>query len=96
MRIIGLGVLNTFCAKHADCRTWITNWISDVKASRWVTTHDIKQRYPSASFLEDRVVIFNVRGNDYRLEVQIALAVGVIAIKWIGTHAQYNRRYGKN
>jgi len=95
MKIVGLGVLHNFCVKHADCRVWISNWISDVKASRWRTTRDIRQRYPSASFLQSNVVIFNVRGNDYRLETQIALAVGVVAIRWIGTHAQYDHRYSK-
>ena len=94
MRIIGLGILHSFCAKHADCRSWIANWISDAKGTHWKTTHDIKKRYPSASFLGDSIVIFNVRGNEYRLEVQVAFAVGVVAIKWVGSHSQYDRRYG--
>lgn len=93
MRIIGLGLLHTFCARHADCRNWIARWIGDVKAVQWKTTHDIKQRYPSASFLENNIVIFNVRGNEYRLVVQVTLPVGVVAVKWIGTHAQYDRHY---
>lgn len=95
MKIIGLGILHAFCGEHADCRGWVTNWISDVKTSRWKTTHNIKDRYPSASFLGDGTVIFNVRGNAYRLETQVTLAVGVVAVKWIGTHAEYDRRYGK-
>jgi len=94
MRIIGLGVLNAFCEKHADCRAWIATWVSDVKGSQWSTPHDIKKRYSSVSFLEDRIVIFNVRGNDYRLVVQVAFSVGIVAIKWAGTHSQYDRRYG--
>lgn len=92
MRIIGLGRLHAFCADHADCRTWIANWISDIKKSQWKTTHEIKQRYPSVSFLANQMVIFNVRGNGYRLETQIALGVGTIVVLWIGTHAAYTRR----
>jgi mRNA interferase HigB len=94
MRIIGLNRIHDFCAAHADCRRWLENWISDVKGSRWQTTHDIRLRYASASFLSDNVVIFNVKGNDYRLETQVAFNVGVVAIKWIGTHAAYTRRNG--
>lgn len=92
MRIIGLGVLSAFCDEHADCRKWISNWIRDVQQSEWKTTHDIKARYPSASFLANNVVIFNVRGNEYRLETQVAFGVGVVAIKWIGTHSEYDKR----
>ncbi|SDZ43202.1 mRNA interferase HigB [Variovorax sp. YR634] len=92
MRVIGLGVLSAFCDEHADCRKWISNWIRDVKQSTWRTTHDIKLRYAAASFLAENVVIFNVRGNVYRLETQVAFGVGVVAIKWIGTHAEYDKR----
>ena len=94
MRIIGLGVLDSFCAKHADCRKWVANWLSDVRGSNWKTTHDIKNRYPSASFLEERIVIFNVRGNEYRLVVQVTFNIGVVEIKWAGTHSEYERKYG--
>ena len=93
MRLIGLGVLHGFCADHADCRTWIANWVGDVKASTWRTTHDVKERYPTASFLAQQIVIFNVRGNQYRLETRIAFGVGTIVILWIGTHAAYTRRH---
>jgi len=92
MRIIGLGVLSAFCDEHADCRKWISNWIRDVKQSAWATPHDIKSRYPVASVLAENVVIFNVRGNEYRLEAQVAFGIGVVAIKWIGTHAEYDKR----
>jgi len=92
MRVIGLGVLKVFCDAHPDCRKWIANWINDTKHVAWATTHDIKLRYTSASFLADNVVIFNVRGNEYRLVVQIAFNAGVVAVKWIGTHADYSKR----
>ena len=46
----------------------------------------------SASFLSDNVVIFNVKGNHYRLEVQVAYKIGILAIRWVGTHAEYTKR----
>ena len=94
MRIFGLLRLQEFTASHADARKWIANWIADMQGNRWTNFHQVKAKYPSASFLADNVVIFNVRGNNYRLETQWTFGVQVIAVKWIGTHAEYDRRYG--
>lgn len=93
MRVIGLSLLSDFCNTHADCRKWISNWILDAKEANWDCTHSLKARYPTASFLAENVVIFNVRGNEYRMVTQIAFSVRVVAIKWIGTHAEYSKRY---
>lgn len=95
MKLIGQGMLYQFSVTHVDSQKWLSNWINDVRANKWKTTHDIKSRYSTASFLADNIVIFNVRGNKYRLETQIAYKTGIVAVKWIGTHAQYTRRYRK-
>jgi len=52
---------------------------------------DIKERYRSASFLADNTVIFNVKGNSFRLEVRIAYKTQVLSVTWVGTHAEYDR-----
>lgn len=93
MKIIGLGQLHSFCAEHADSRKWVESWISDTRSCVWRTSHDIRERYPSASFLADNIVILNVKGNDYRMEIRVAYGVGTIAVLWIGTHAEYTRRH---
>lgn len=92
MKLIGLGVLDAFCSRHADCRKWVANWVSDVRAGSWKTSQDIKARYSTASFLAENIVIFNVRGNEYRLETQVAYNAGVVVVKWAGTHEQYTKR----
>ena len=92
MRLIGLSILHVFCEKHSDCRSWLENWIADVRASRWGSLNDLKERYPSASILAENVVIFNVRGNSYRLVVQVAVGMQIVSVKWVGTHAEYSRR----
>lgn len=92
MRIVGREKLDEFAGAHADVRPWIENWIVDAEAARWLTPQSIKNSYLSASFLADRVVIFNVKGNHYRLEVQVAYNAGVVVVRWIGTHAQYRKR----
>jgi len=92
MKIIGLGLLHAYCDAHPDTRRWIENWIADTKHNVWKTPQEIRNRYNSASFLPENFVIFNVRGNEHRLTVQIAYNSGVIAVKRIESHAQYSRR----
>ena len=92
MRIAGREKLDDFVRAHADVRAWIENWIADSEKAQWRTSRDIKNSYASASFLAGNVVIFNVKGNHYRLEVLVAYNTGVVVIRWAGTHAQYTKR----
>ena len=94
MRVVKRAVLFALCEKHADSRDWIENWLNDVEASNWRTPQDVKSRYPAASFLANNLVIFNVRGNRYRLETQVAYQNGVVLVIWAGTHAEYTKRHG--
>lgn len=95
MKIVGRSVLEEFCLQHADARQWIEHWLADAEVSAWATPQDIKSRYVSASFLAGNQVIFNVRGNQYRLEVTVAYKTAVVVIKWAGTHAEYDARNRK-
>jgi mRNA interferase HigB len=92
MRIVGRDVLDAFCAKHPDGRRWIEAWLHEADAAVWLTPQDIKNRYASASFLAGNTVIFNVKGNQYRLEVVFAYYVGVVSVVWAGTHSEYDER----
>ena len=92
MRIAGRQKLDDFVSAHADARSWIENWIADTEKARWPTSQDIKSVYASASFLGGNVVIFNVKGNRYRLEVLVSYNTGVIVIRWAGTHAEYSKQ----
>lgn len=92
MVIVGRETLDEFCGDHADARLWITNWIADVEARHWQKPQDVKDSYASASFLANNIVIFNVKGNHYRLEVQVAYKIGLVVVRWAGTHAEYTKR----
>ena len=92
MRLVGRDKLDEFCGAHADARSWIANWIADAEMASWQGPQDIKHSYTSASFLPDNLVIFNVKGNHYRLEVQVAYGTGVVVVRWVGTHAEYTKR----
>jgi mRNA interferase HigB len=92
MKVLDRERLERFCRKHADARGWIENWLADVESAVWTTPQDIRRRYASASFLPEGAVIFNVKGNAYRLEVTVAYRTGVVVIHWIGTHREYDER----
>lgn len=94
MILAGREILDEFSLEHADARSWIDNWIADAEPTVWKTPQDIKSNYASASFLADNIVIFNVKGNRYRLEVRIAYNTGIVVVRWAGTHAEYTKRMG--
>lgn len=95
MRVVGRDELDEFSRAHADARPWIANWIADAEAAQWRTPQDIKRSYASATSLPDNLVIFNVKGNRYRLEVQVAYRTGVVGVRWAGTHAEYTKRMSR-
>lgn len=95
MRVLGRERLEFFCGKHSDARRWIEHWLADVEVSAWTTPQQVRNRYSSASFLAGGMVIFNVKGNAYRLEVAIAYRTGTVAVEWIGTHREYDKRNRK-
>lgn len=92
MRIVGRDLLDEFCARHADARNWLEAWLQEVGIMSWSTPQEIKDRYASVSFLPGNVVIFNVRGNHYRLEVHVAYKSELVTVQWIGTHPDYDAR----
>tara|TARA_B100000959_G_C14991595_1_gene628155 strand:- start:4302 stop:4586 length:285 start_codon:yes stop_codon:yes gene_type:complete len=93
MTLVGREKLHCFILNHANARNWIENWITDVQNATWKDSRNIKDRYSNSSFLANNIVIFNVKGNRYRLEVQIAYKTQKVIVKWIGTHAEYSKRY---
>lgn len=93
MTLVGREKLLDFIKKHANASNWIQAWLAEVENVKWREPKDIKDRYAKASFLSGNVVIFDVKGSDYRLEVQVAYNTGKVIVKWAGTHAEYNKRY---
>ncbi|MDF3837955.1 type II toxin-antitoxin system HigB family toxin [Cupriavidus basilensis] len=91
MRIIAKRNLLTFCEQHPAARQPLLAWHEEAIQARWSTPQDIKDRYASASFVGSNRVVFNIGGNKYRLIVAVAYRVGVVYVKFIGTHAEYDR-----
>ncbi len=90
MKLVGLPVLFEFCQRHADCQQAVSAWIAEVKSATWQTPNDIKARYSTASFLSDNRVVFNIKGNRYRLGVKIYYAAQTVIVKQAATHAEYD------
>jgi mRNA interferase HigB len=90
MKVVGLGKLQDFKSKHADARSQVDAWIREASSASWRTPLDIKARYVHASFLADNRVVFNIKGNRYRLDVKISYETQVVFIVRIGTHAEYD------
>jgi mRNA interferase HigB len=91
LRVIGRGCLDAFCHRHADVREQIKAWLAEVEEARWCKPTDIKERYPSASLLENNRVVFNLKGNKYRLIAKVSYKNQVVRVMKVGTHAEYDR-----
>lgn len=91
MKILGQAILYEFCKSHADCATQIFAWIAEAKEAEWKTPSDIKARYVNTSFLADNRIIFNIKGNKYRLDTKVYYQRQIIIVKRIGTHGEYNK-----
>ena len=91
MNIISKRTLVQFYEKHSQAKTPLEVWHQDAKKAEWKTPDDIKKTYANASFLEDNRVVFNIKGNKYRLVVRINYEYRMVWIRFIGTHAEYDK-----
>jgi len=66
-------------------------WFDEVKKARWTGTADVKRSYATASIVSADRIVFNIKGNDYRLVVAVDFEKGIVWIKWIGTHKDYDK-----
>jgi mRNA interferase HigB len=90
MRIIAINQLKRFWEKYPDSEQPFLAWIDEAKIAEWKTPADIKAHFTTASILKSRRVVFNIKGNDFRLVVAVAYRFGAVYIKFVGTHKQYD------
>lgn len=97
MRVIARRTLREFVesrAGHRDqqaLKTAPDAWFYEVRKAKWSSTTDIKRLYASASIVSSDRIVFNIRGNAYRLVVAVDFNKGIVWIKWLGTHRDYDR-----
>ena len=92
MRIIARSTLKQFyqISEYRDAKGPLEAWYAETKHADWETPIDIKNKYRSASILHNNRVVFNIGGNKYRLVVKIHYNTGVVYIRFVGTHEQYD------
>ncbi|MCO6056979.1 type II toxin-antitoxin system HigB family toxin [Pseudomonas sp. MOB-449] len=90
MRIIAISQLKDFWERNPGAEQPLLAWIDEARKAQWSSPADIKDQYRSASILKSRRVVFNIKGNDYRLVVAVAYRFGALYIKFVGTHKQYD------
>ncbi|HAV9958211.1 TPA: type II toxin-antitoxin system HigB family toxin [Escherichia coli] len=90
MKIISVKTLRDFWAKNPDAEQPLKAWVDEVTKADWTNPAEIKEQYRTASILKNRRVVFNIKGNDYRLIVAIAYQRGWMFVKFIGTHKEYD------
>jgi len=93
MRIIAFRTLREFWekAEYADSESSLRSWYHEAKNADWENANELKQQYKNASIVGEGKVVFNIKGNTYRLVVSIDYVYQVIFIRFIGTHKQYNK-----
>jgi mRNA interferase HigB len=97
MRIIARRTLREFVgslAGHRDqpaVKAALDAWFGEVKKARWRNTAEVKRSYATASIVTGERVVFNVKGNAYRLVVAVDFEKGIVWIKWVGSHNDYDR-----
>ena len=91
MRVIAKSTLRDFWIDHKDCEQQLKSWYDEAEKSNWTSPNEIKSEFPSASILQNNRVVFNIKGNSYRLIVKINYKVGIMWIRFIGTHGEYDK-----
>ncbi|MGI4827633.1 MAG: type II toxin-antitoxin system HigB family toxin [Janthinobacterium lividum] len=97
MRVIARSTLSGFVQKQVEFRlrasvkSHLDAWYAEVSKAEWKTSAELKQHYRSASIVSSSRVVFNIRGNDFRLVAAMNFDYQVLFIKWLGTHREYDR-----
>ena len=92
LKVLGRNKLVDFSKKHTQSKKALDIWFDEVSQANWQTLQDIKNRYCSVDFLSDNRVIFDIKGNHYRLMVKVRYQNGIVVVEWVGTHAEYDKR----
>ena len=92
MRVIALRALREFWQRpgHGDAEQPLLAWYHEALRSSWRTPAEVKAKYRSASVLKNRRVVFNIAGNKYRLVVLTKYEFGIVYVRFIGTHKEYD------
>lgn len=96
VRVIAKRTLRDFWEKHADCEEQLKSWFRETEKSEWKNINNLKNDYPSVSILKDNRIVYNIKGNNYRLIVKFNFEYQICWIRFVGTHTEYDKIDGNN
>jgi mRNA interferase HigB len=91
MRIISRKALRLFWEDHSDAQQALQAWYADVKRAQWKSPADIKKIYRNVSILANNRIVFNIKGNKYRVIVAVQYKFKIVFIRFVGTHQEYDQ-----
>ena len=91
MRVIAKNTLQVFWRRHPDAEQPLLGWYREVEKENWDSPAKVKLKYRNASIVGDSRVVFNIKGNDYRVVVKINYPYRVVYVRFVGTHAEYDK-----
>lgn len=91
MRIISKKTLVAFYTKHADAETALQEWYAKTEESQWKNFAELRKTFNSADNVGNKRIVFNIKGNDYRLISIVLFRIKMVYIRFIGTHSEYDR-----
>lgn len=91
MRVVTPRKLKEFSEKHPQAKIPLLNWYDVTRNATWSNLHDIKQHFNSVDFVGNNRFVFNIKGNDFRLIAIIIFASKKVYIRFLGTHAEYDK-----
>lgn len=90
MILVGKRALTEFARKHANAREAIAAWTLEIEAASWRSGVDVRTRFPSVSFVGNDRLIFSLKGNHFRIDVQVNYPAQIVLVRRIGTHSEYD------
>ena len=91
MRVIAINTLKEFWNKHADAEQPLKEWYVKTCRANWKTLADMKNDFNSVDYVGNQRCVFNIKGNNYSLVVAVKFTPGLIYIRFVGTHDEYDR-----
>ena len=91
MRIYSKNTLRAFWERHTESEQALRAWYREVEQADWATPAQVRERFLNASIVGNNQVVFRIRGNNYRLVVEIFYPGRKVFVRFIGTHAEYDR-----
>lgn len=91
VHVISKKTLVDYYNKHKEIKSQLEAWYHEAKNAEWKNPQEIKEKYGSASIIGDKRVVFNIKGNKYRLVTMINYQMKIVYIRFIGTHKEYDK-----